>query len=429
MQHEEDAGVDVEIAVHGATLRVVFPDGAWTIALPDGWSPQSSDEHDLWRWELTGVAQARVRLRRRPHIQLELDVVNQSDDVVVLEAPVVSLLSEGTQVPWFAGAAGEVLHVSPASSVLWVQLRGSCAGEGRAFSVVPEPLSLRPGQGSSAAWRRRELPIATLVPEPAWVPRQRYFRRGESLEVFHTDAALMGLGLEITATVDGSSVEGRPGLHDLAFLDARGTALVEVGWFDPLEDIVASCLALPGLDPNLMAWLFASTDVDEPTLDALDVALGEALEAPTFWGVLAGMRAVTLTDLPVASEVVRAARAVWRDDLDPHARRLLLTHGLLSGWEPPLVGEWLHSAGPIPFTDAQTVLASVGHGRVTSAPVVHGGMDVALAGMWLAAQPESAAAAEWERAVAVSRSRLMCALSQAPNAVDVAWLVVEGLLG
>lgn len=428
MQHESNAGADVWAAAEGGALRLVFPDGAWVISFPDDWLPVASDEDDLWCWEMAGVAHARVRLRRRPLTQLEVDVANLSADVVMVHPPTVTLSGAGVQVPWFAGSAGEVVNVLPRSSVLWVQLRGSCTAGGRGFSLFPEPLVLRPGQGSSAAWRRQLMPADTALPEPSWVPRQRYFRRGEPLEVVHSDAALMGLGLEITATVDGSSIEGPPGLHDLAFLDARGTSLVEVGWFDPLGQLAASCRTQPRLDPNLLAWLLATADGDAGDVDALDVALAEALEQPTSWGVLAGMRVVTLTDLPVAAEVRRAARQVWHEEPDEDLRRVLVTHALLCGWEPEMVGEWLQSMTTPQARGAQEVLALVGFGRITSAPLSHGGRDVALARLWLAARGESVASAEWERAVDVARARLKCSLSTSPDALDVAWLIVETLL-
>lgn len=249
------------------------------------------------------------------------------------------------------------------------------------------------------------------------------------MEVDHSDAALMGMGLEIDATSDGSVVEGSPGLHDLAFLDARGTALVEVGWFEPLEEVAVSALAEPGLDPNLVAWLLCAVDEGDKDLDTLDVALAEALEQPTVWGVLTGIRVVTRTDLPVADDVLWAAATVWQEEPDHQLRRLLVTHAVLCGWEPSVVGEWLESfGGPVSAPEPQEVLASIGLGRVTSSPLSHGGREVALAGMWLATRAESAAAAEWEHAVGTARARLMCALSSAPVAIDVAWLLAEALL-
>ena len=419
---------DVVASAEGRGLRLVFTDSSWVITFPDDWRPTASDEDDLWCWDMVGVARTRVRLRRSPHIQLEVDVVNVGDDVAMVHPPTVLLSSGGTEVPWFAGSSGEVFLVRQEETVLWVQMRGSCAAGGRGFSLFPEPLVLRPGQGSSAAWRRHLMPADTVSAEPSWVPRQRYFRGGESLDVTHSDAALMGLELEITATVDGSCIVGPPGLHDVAFLDARGTALVEVGWFHPLEQLAASCLGLPGLDPNLVAWLLATADADAGDVDALDVALAEALEQPTAWGVLAGMRAATMTELPVGADVRRAARQVWRDESDEDLRRLLITHALLCGWEPALVGEWLQSMDAPPTPGASEVLARIGFGRITSAPLSHGGRDVALARLWLAARAESVTSAEWERAVDTARARLMCSLSGSLVALDVAWLTVDKLL-
>lgn len=425
---EEDLPHHVLATAEDASLRVVFPDSVWNVAFPEGWHPVPSDEDDLWCWELEATAQARVRLRRRPQLQLEVDVMSLAADVAMVHPPSITTTSTGVQIPWFAGSTGEMLQSMPDSSALWVQLRGSCSPRGRGFSILPEPLVLRPGQGNSAAWRRYEVPADSLPPEPAWVPRQRYFPRDEPLDVMHSDAAVMGLGLDITTTAEGSCVQGRPGLHDLAFLDARGTALVEVGWFASLAELVQDCLALPATEPNLRTWLLASGTGDDGDQDQLDVALAEALEAPTLWGVLAGMRIVALTDLPVAAEVAHAARQVWREDLDDDVRRLLVTHALVSGWEPLVVAEWLGSMGAAPDAGARAVLASVGFGRITSSALAHGGREVALARMWLAARGESAAAAEWERAVDASRARLMCSLSTSPVAVDVAWLLVEALL-
>lgn len=430
MPPTEDGRAAVVAEADGQVLRLVFPDGAWEVRFPDEWRPADSDEDDLWCWELPGLASARVRVRQSPHVQLEVDVVNLLGDVATIHPPTVTSRTSGTEVPWFAGSAGEIVQVLPRSTVLWTQQRGSCVARGsRGFALFPEPLLLRPAQGASAAWRRHDLPAAALPPEPSWVPRQRYFHQGETLDVDHSDAALLGMGLHIGTTAEGSEVEGPPGLHDLAFLDARGTALVEVGWYRPLDQLAVLALGLPGQDPNVLAWLLGGVPVGDEDLDALDVALADALERPTVWGVLAGMRAVALTDLPVAAEVRSAARTVWREETDPALRWLLITHAVLTGWEPGIVGEWVQSAGQAPITaEPQEVLASIGLGRVTSAPEAHGGREVALAALWLAARAESVTAAEWERALEAARARLMCSLSTTPNDLDVAWLLAESLL-
>ena len=207
--------------------------------------------------------------------------------------------------------------------------------------------------------------------------------------------------------------------------------MVEVGWFSPLEELAASSAARADTDANLVAWLLACGVGGPPDLDALDVALAEALEQPSAWGVLAGMRAVTMTDLPVAAEVREAALVVWADCADHALRRLLLTHALLSGWEPDLVGEWLRSSPAAGAAEsgmsAQEMLSSVGFGRITSSATVHGGREVAVAGIWLSARAETMVSAEWEHAVDVARRRLLCALSEAPVATDIAWLLAEAL--
>ncbi len=416
---------------HHACVRVGFLDGRWDIHFPTGWQTIPSGEDDLWSWT-SGELMGRVRLRRHPRIQLEVDVTNAASDVAMVRPPWAELSPVGQQVSWFAGSAGEVLRPMPEMTVLWVQQRGSCVPGPERFGLFSNPLLLRPGQGASAVWRRSVLPPEALVPEPAWVPRQRYLPRGEVLEVEHTDAGLAGDGLQIVTTVDGSHVEGDAGLHQLSFLDARGTALVEVGWFASLTELAGSPSALADADPNLVAWLLAGAVDAAVDLDDLDRALAEALERPTAWGVLAGMRAVTRTELPVAAEVREAARAVWEAEGDPHLRRLMITHGLLCGWEPELIGEWLASrtttmreasaVGP------QEMLASIGFGRITSSATVHRGRSVALAGMWLTACAESVRASEWEHAVEVARRRLMCELSSAPEAADIAWLLASSLL-
>lgn len=413
---------------HPGGVRLGFVDGTWDITFPAAAGRLGCDEDDLWCWEFGG-ASGRVRLRREPTVQFEVDVTNLSGDAAMVDPPSVTFTAVGTPVPWFAGAAGEVLNALPQSSVLWVQQRGACIVKPGGFGFFPEPLLLRPGQTSSAAWRRHVLPAATLAPEPTWVPRQRYLQRGEVLEVEHTDAALVGDGLDLGTAADGSVVEGTPGLHELLFLDARGTALVEVGWFLPLEELAASPSALATPDANLVAWLLSCGVGGPPDPDALDVALAEALEVPSAWGVLAGMRAVTMTDLPVAAEVREAAAAVWAGEGDDALRRLLVTHALLSGWEPETVGQWLRSprVGVVaaPGMTAQEMLASVGFGRITSSTAICSGREVAVAGVWLSTVEESAMAVEWEHAVDVARRRLLCALSERPVATDIAWLLSE----
>ncbi len=432
MTLREDRPGTVLADINRAHLVLRFDEVTWRIATPEAWRRASSDEDDLWCWELPGVASARVRLRRAPRIQVEVDVLNRGADVATLHGPRVHLETVGTSataVPWFAGSSGEIVVATSAETVVWVQHRGSCVAEDDGFTVFTEPLLLRPGQGISAVWRRNVLPPATIPVEPPWVPRRRYLPRGEPLEVDHTDAALTGSGLDVLTTSEGSSVEGRAGLHDLAFLDARGTALVEVGWFHTLEAITAETLILPGLDPNVAAWLLAANPAGVQDVDALDIALAEALENPSAWGVMAGMRAATLTDLPVTDDVRQAARVVWRGTLEDDERRLLATHALVSGWEPDLAGEWALAVGPgAAAMTAQQMLAAIGFGRITTSAPTHGGRDVVLARWWLAAHGESALAVEWEHAVDTARARLMCALSVVADGSDVAWLLAEPLL-
>lgn len=427
---EHDPGPITVEEQHGG-VRIGFIDGTWDIHFPPGWEATPADEEDLWSWTF-GELQGRIRLRRRPRIQVEVDVTNTSSDVAQVMPPHVDLSPTWQQVPWFAGSAGEVLHTLPEATVLWMQQRGSCVARPGGFGLFADPLLLRSGQGVSAVWRREVLPPEALIPEPAWVPRQRYLPLGHVLEVEHTDAALAGDGLQIVTTVDGSQVEGGAGLHHLSFLDARGTALVEVGWFASLTELAQVGSSLADADPNLVAWLLAAAVDAAVDLDDLDLALAEALERPTAWGVLAGMRAATRTDLPVAAEVREAARIVWQAEVDPHLRSLMITHGLLCGWEPELVNEWL-TAGPaamgdVSMVEPQEMLASVGFGRITSSPTVDRGRAVALAGMWLNACTESVAASEWEHAVDVARRRLMCELSNAPEVGDIAWLLASSLL-
>ncbi len=427
MDEGRPGAVAVEDDGTGLVLR--FSDSTWRITVPDGWHRMDSTEDDLWCWELPGVAGARVRLRREPRIQVEFDVTNHGADVATLQGPCVVLEPNGTVVPWFAGSSGEVVTATSSETVVWVQHRGSCVASRDGFTVFTEPLLLRAGQGTSAAWRRTALPPASIPVEPAFVPRQRYFPRDESLEVDHNDAALTGSGLEVSTGSDGSVVQGPPGLHDLVFLDARGTARVEVGWFGPLGDVAATALAMPGLDPNVAAWLLAADPTGVQDVDALDVALAEALEEPSVWGVMAGMRAATLTDLPVADDVRQAAGTVWENEPDEQVRRLLATHALISGWEPDVAGQWTREVSRnTPAVPAHRMLASIGLGRISSSPLCHGGREVLLARWWLAGHGESLLTAEWEHAVDTARARLLCALTVVPDPGDVAWLLAEALL-
>lgn len=424
-EHQLDAEM-ITVATHDTGLRVVLPEGEWRISFPAGWHRIASDEEDLWAWTL-GESVGRIRLRRFPRVQLDVDVTNAGASVAQLQPPVVELTPAAPQTAWFGGATGELLHAMPDATVVWVQIRGFCAPLDGGFRLLSEPLLLPAGQGASAAWRREVVPPAVTVPEPSWVPRVRHLPLGEALEIEHSDAALAAPGLELATSMEGSVVEGRAGLHEIVWMDARGTTTVEVGWFAPLEELAQSTEALADPDPNLVAWLLAAGAVGSPDLDALDVALAEAMEQPSAWGVLAGMRAVTGTDLPVAAEVRDAARAVWLTEADTSLRRLLLANALVSGWEPAVVEEWLCSReavdDPVASMGPQEMLASIGFGRVTSSAHVHGGRSVALAEMWFGAREESFRGVEWGHAIRTARSRSMCALSLAPAARDLAWLL------
>ncbi len=431
MHHDERDRGPITTQEHRHGVSFGFVDQTWDVRFPPDWWSLPVDEDDLWGWT-AGDLVGRIRLRRHPRVQLEVDVTNNGTDVAQVRPPRVALAQTGSPVPWFAGSAGEVVSPLPDMTVLWVQHRGSCVARTEGFGLFPEPLLLRPGQGVSAVWRRTVMPPGTPVPEPAWVPRQRYLPLGEVLEVEHADAALAGDGLRIVTTLNGSRVDGDPGLHHLSFLDARGTALVEVGWFASLMELAGSPAALADPDPNLVAWLLAASVHAAMDLDVLDTVLAHALEQPTAWGAMAGMRAATRTDLPVAAEVRAAARVAWAAERDPHLRRLMITHALICGWEPEVTSEWL-TTGPAAFDELPTMgpqemLASIGFGRITSSPSPPRGRSVALAALWLTGRAESARAAEWEHAVEVARRRLMCSLSRAPAAADVAWLLAHSLV-
>ena len=60
----------------------------------------------------------------------------------------------------------------------------------------------------------------------------------------------------------------------------------------------------------MAVWLLSQPGLDEreQLLDRLDLALGDCLEFPGLWGVMAGLRAIQVTDLPVQDEVEAAAR-------------------------------------------------------------------------------------------------------------------------
>ncbi len=431
MQPDDREFGPIVVTDHARGVGFAFPEGTWDIRFPSPWRAVASEEEDLWRWTAAGCV-GRIRLRRQPRIQLEVDVTNSGSDVAQVEPPLVALSPTGTQVPWFGGAAGEVLQTLPDATVLWRQHRGSCVARSAGFQLFADPLLLRPGQSVSALWRRNLAPPASLVPEPEWVPRRRYLPIGEAMEVEHADSAVSGASVHIESTTAGSEVAGDAGLHLLSFLDARGTATVEVGWFAPLEELATSPAVLTEADPNLVAWLLTAAVDAAGSLDDLDTALGEALETPSAWGVLAGMRAATSTDLPVAAEVRRAARVVWEAEPDPGLRMVLITHGLLCGWEPEVVQGWLAAGSShidqVMSATPQEMLALIGFGRITSSTTVPAGRSVALAGAWLAACAESVMAAEWEHAVDVSRRRLMCALSSAPRAIDIAWLLTHSPL-
>ncbi|MEO7588753.1 MAG: hypothetical protein ABIS84_12090, partial [Arachnia sp.] len=187
----------IEARVLASGLSLEFDDSTWDFSFPADWRRVPGDEDDLWAWEVPGVVAARVRLRRHPRVQWEVDVANLGADVATVTTPTVAVTAPGALVPWFAGSAGEVVVALPGATVEWSQRRGSCAGHPGAFSPFPEPLVLRGGQAASAAWRRQVFPAAAQVPAPSFVPRRRYLPSGESLEVEHSDAALLGPGLHV----------------------------------------------------------------------------------------------------------------------------------------------------------------------------------------------------------------------------------------
>lgn len=414
------------------------------LSLSPEWRAGQAEDADEFVWDLPGRARFRFRVRRAPAFGVDADLHNLTDDVAHLDSPRLVLTSVEPVVAWLAGSAGEVIVADPDGALVLTQRRGACSSvsdpRGVGVALFQQPVLLRAGQAVGSTWVTSSVPAGRVPPEAAWLPVQRYVEVGEPVELEFPDGAIVAPGLRATTDpVDArTSLAGPPGLHSVTLVDARGSSSFEVGWFRPLPEQVADALAVPDLPADLEAWLRAFSLVDQD-LDALDVALGRALESPSLWGLLAGLRVAAFTDLPVDADLREAARGLVAEQPRSEAIPILAAHSLRLGQDLGLADELFYPPpGPLPEAwrllggpgdVSQQLLADVEFGRVSSEPPRYGGRQVALAELWLASRPDSAVHVELGLAVDRARRRLMAAMSGQPDPRELAWLLVAHGLG
>ena len=365
---------------------------------PEGCTPLPSREPGCWVFESSCLlAEVRFRAGKREALEFSLQGLGES----VVETQGFRFIVEGCAVGWLAGATGRMLLDGAA----WVMLSGWCGEggdvpEGRVARVLGESSGLVPGRRVWSRWRL--YPEHEIPSLPTWLPPQRYLPEGEAIEVPDLDVACTGNGLSIETIDEGSAVRGPVGCHELSIHGSNGVSFVEIGWYLPLEQLVPKALGRAGNHPDLEAWLLTwllaqpGLEEREGLLDRLDLALGSCLEKPGLWSVLAGMRAVQITDLPIQDEVQEAA----------------------NGFS---VEEALAAGGPI---DAVAPMSHPGSARgdVTA-------RDLTLARFRLAGNPDSPAHQGREMGLRNVEARLLCVVSTEPDPEAVAWLLLGSPLG
>lgn len=364
---------------------------------PEGCVRVPTDEPSRWVFESRDVL-AEVRFRSGERQALEFTLQGLGETVV--ETQGFRFVVEGCVVGWLAGATGRMLLDGAA----WVMLSGWCGEggtgpEGRVALVLGES-TVAPGRRVWSRWRL--YPEPEIPPLPAWLPPERYLPEGEAVEVPDLDVACTGNGLGFETVDDGSLVRGPIGCHELAIHGSNGVSSLEIGWYPPMKQLVSKALGRAGTRPDLEAWLLSwllaqpGLEEREQLLDRLDLALGHCLENPGLWGVLAGLRASQITDLPIRDEVEAAA----------------------SGFS---VEEALAAEGPA------NGAALTSH--PSSARMDFTARDVTLTRFRLDGKPESPAHQELGHGLRTAEARLRCALFADPDPEAVAWLLLGSPLG
>ena len=365
---------------------------------PEGCVRVPTEEPGHWVFKSRDVlAEVRFRSGEREALEFTLQGLKES----VVETRGFRFVVEGCVVDWLAGATGRMLLDGAA----WVMLSGWCGeggagSDGRVAQIFGDGVRLFPGQRLWSCWRLysgHEVP-----PLPAWVPPVRYLPEGEAIEVPDLDVACTGEGLRFETVEGGSLARGPIGCHEIMIHGSSGVSRLEIGWHLPVQQLVEQALekteARPDLEAWLLSWLLAQPDLGEreQLLDRLDLALGDCLDTPGLWNVLAGLRAVQITDLPIRAEVEAAA----------------------SGFSVEKALAMERSANEVELTSHPS---SVRAGFTSR--------DVALARFRLCGKPESSATQELEQALKTAEARLRCVLSTAPEPEAVAWLLLGFPLG
>jgi len=365
---------------------------------PEGCVRVPTGEPGRWVFTASDLL-AEVRFRSGQRAALEFTLQNRGQ--VAVQAPGFLFAVEGCEIGWLSGATGRMLLEGAA----WVMLSGWCieggtGPQGRVARVFGDRTSLAPGQ---RVWSRWRLYLGHEIPSlPAWVPPERYLPEGEAVEVPDLDVACTGEGLGVETVDDGSLVRGPVGCHELTVHGPTGVSGVEVGWYFPTDQLVRQALDRTGERADLTAWLLTwllaqpGLDERENLLDQLDLALGDSLDTPDLWSVLAGMRAAQITDLPIEAEVEAAA-----SEFNVEA-------ALAAG---------------APARDA--VLT----GHPSSLRPGCTARDVTLARFRLFGTPEPPNQQELEYGLRVAEARLRCVLSADPEPEGVAWLLLGSPLG
>lgn len=424
-------------------MRRILVDGcSLELHEPEGFTPMASGEPDSWVFA-RGQVLAEVRLSRGGRPALEFTLRNSGDDEQAVTGFRLTVQREA--LAWLAGAVGRIILGDDRGA--WIQVSGWCSdgggGQGtRTVLVFGAGVRLAPGQ---QVWSRWRLVQAEEIPSlPDWVPTQRHLTTGRALMVPDLDVALSGEGLGFETVPEGTLVQGPVGLHQLRVQGPTGISFLEVGWHHPLPQLIQLALEQVGeradLEAWLIAWLLTHSDSlaavgqREQLLDRLDVALGHCFEKPGMWGALAGLYAFRGTELPVRNDAISAARELMRGNSGSGETAFLAVEAMIAG-EPELATDLLPSSGAARDTpwellglDEVTALRLLStrleHGLPVSGPVGYAAEDVALAQLWLAAHPDSAAHMELSRVVRTAQRRLMCGLSAQPEPASLAWLLL-----
>ena len=399
---------------------------ALSVSFPGWLTPRPIDEATGIDVEHESGVTGRVRIRSGQRLRIEISLESDSDDLVVVPGPLLSVTGTRPAVSWFAGASGEILLPSEEGPGLLTQRRGLCtpAGEPGVGFPLEEEVTLRARHAASAAWTYEAFPgdLLDVPAEPSWLPWVRYVERGFPVEIVAPDGVVTaGDETRIDEVDDEFEVYPHDGISTVGLWGAGGQTMLEIGAY---RELAALRAMVAREHPHTDAWCYVAlrhileSSDDDALLDRVDFVLGQLEEEPTAWSA-AACQLATQVGLPLGEQAQESATRVLAggraDDV-----LLLALHHLV----PVDISSGLWPIGDFERMGIEAV-AALSYGRITTDDRQESGRDVAVAKLFAAGLGESERGLHAAACAQVAEGRLLSSLTVRPNPTDVAWLSIQ----